>query len=190
MWRTRVGYAGGDKDHPTYHDLGDHTETLEMDYDPAMISFAELLEVFFDEHAPTRPAWSRQYASIIFVRNAGERDLAEAAKARAEKRLGMRLYTEILNFGRFWPAEDYHQKYSLRNAPTLLNDLTRAYPDPDGLRDSPAAARLNGFAGGNGSREQALKLIHDLGLSEQGRKGLEVMARRLPEMGHAGCVVF
>ena len=184
-----MGYAGGATDHPTYHDLGGHTETLEMDYDPSAVSYDMLLDVFFDEHVPNRPPWSRQYASIIFVRDVQERARAEAAKARAEKRLGMRLYTEITDFERFWPAEDYHQKYSLRNAPTLLGDLTRAYPEADALRDSTAAARLNGFAGGNGSGDQARRLMDDLGLSEQGRKRLEEMARRLPDMGHPGCPV-
>ena len=58
--RTRVGYAGGDKVNPTYKMIGDHTETIEIDYDPEVISYTELLEIFFASHDPYRAAYSRQ----------------------------------------------------------------------------------------------------------------------------------
>ena len=52
MVRTRCVYTGGTRKNPTYHDLGDHTESLQVDYDPARISYARLLEVFWDSHNP------------------------------------------------------------------------------------------------------------------------------------------
>src|SRR6056297_3828024 len=63
--RTRVGYAGGSTEGPTYKMIGDHTETIEIDYDPAVISYRELLEIFFDSHNPYSQSYSRQYASLI-----------------------------------------------------------------------------------------------------------------------------
>jgi len=67
--RTRVGYTGGSTKNPTYHSLGDHTETVQIDYDPTQISFEELLDVFWDSHRPTQRAWSRQYMAAVFFHN-------------------------------------------------------------------------------------------------------------------------
>ena len=64
MIRTRVGYAGGTKKNPAYHNLGDHTETIQIDYDPTKISFEKLLETFWDSHNPAQRSWSRQYMSV------------------------------------------------------------------------------------------------------------------------------
>ncbi len=64
--RTRVGYAGGTLANPTYYNLGDHTETIEMDYDPDVITYTELLAIFWNSHDPTSPSYSRHYKSIIF----------------------------------------------------------------------------------------------------------------------------
>ena len=62
-----MGYAGGKKLKPTYRDLGDHTETVQVDYDPGQVSYEDLLRVFWQSHDPTEPIHSRQYASIIFA---------------------------------------------------------------------------------------------------------------------------
>jgi len=83
--RTRVGYAGGTKPNPTYRDLGDHAETVQVDYDLSKITYPELLNAFWTGHDPTHRSWSRQYASIIFVHNEEERRLAEASKARVAR---------------------------------------------------------------------------------------------------------
>ncbi|MDZ7761250.1 MAG: peptide-methionine (S)-S-oxide reductase [Desulfovermiculus sp.] len=66
MVRTRVGYSGGKKPNPTYHDLGDHTETLQVDYDPEAVSYPKLLEVFWESHSPEQSALSRQYMAAVF----------------------------------------------------------------------------------------------------------------------------
>lgn len=94
--------------------MGDHTETVQIDFDPETISYEELLEVFWASHRPTVPPASRQYASIIFTHGEEQRRLAEASKARLEAAVG-RLYTDIVPLERFYLAEDYHQKYYLRN---------------------------------------------------------------------------
>jgi peptide-methionine (S)-S-oxide reductase len=108
--KTRVGYSGGTTFAPTYHRLGDHTETIQIDYDPAMISYAELLDVFFRNHTPTHPSHSVQYRSAIFYRTEDERRAAEEAVARMEAAVG-RVHTAIEPFRVFHLAEDYHQKY-------------------------------------------------------------------------------
>jgi len=69
----------------------------------------------------------------------------------------------------FWPAEDYHQKYYLRQTPALLREFARMYPDDADLRDSTAAARVNGYLGGAGPPAEALDR---LGLSPEGQRYL------------------
>lgn len=179
MVRTRVGYAGGTKLQPTYHSLGDHTETIEMDYDPQNVSFADLLDVFWNSHNPASLPWSRQYASILFVHDEEQRQLAEASKQQQEAELGRKIYTEILPYNGFTLAEDYHQKYRLRNS-TLLREYQIMYPGLVAFVDSTAVTRVNGYLGGHGSPEQLESEIDMLGLSEAG-KG---MLRRIAAVSH------
>jgi peptide methionine sulfoxide reductase MsrA len=87
--RTRVGYAGGTKANPTYYRLGDHSETIQIDYDPAVISYEQLLDLFWSWHRPDRPAHSTQYASRVFYHSETQRALAEASKAGHDERLGL-----------------------------------------------------------------------------------------------------
>ena len=110
MIRTRVGYAGGSQENPTYYKLGDHTETVEIDYDPNSISYEELLDIFWGSHNPARPALSVQYKSAIFYHNEDQKRLALESKERLEAELNMAILTEILPYSRFYLAEDYHQK--------------------------------------------------------------------------------
>ena len=148
MIRTRVGYAGGNKDNPTYYSLGNHSETIQMDYDPAVISYADLLDMFWANHSPQSRPYSQQYASIIFYHNEEQRRLAEETKAREEARLGKRVLTEIKAAGTFWWAEDYHQKYYLQSSSGLMRELRAKYPDFRDLVNSTEAARANGYSGG------------------------------------------
>jgi methionine-S-sulfoxide reductase len=108
---TRVGYAGGTTPDPTYRSMGDHTETVQLEYDPTVISYDELLAEFWAAHSPIRPARSRQYASIIFYHDTEQREAAEASKRRMEELLGTRLHTEIVPLGHFYLAEEYHQRF-------------------------------------------------------------------------------
>lgn len=114
MVRTRVGYAGGTTQGPTYRSLGDHSETIQIDYDPTEISYAELLDVFWDSHNPAYPDHSRQYMSIVFYHDEVQKRLAMETKARQEVRAGSQVFTEIVPYTEFYLAEDYHQKYRLR----------------------------------------------------------------------------
>jgi len=170
--RTRVGYAGGSKPNPTYYNLGDHSETIQVDYDPTVISYVELLDVFWSHHSPTSPLCSRQYASFIFYHDEEQRQAALAAKLRREARIGRTLYTEVVPFAAFYLAEDYHQKYYLRGDSALLDEMRAIYPDDAALVGSTAAARLNGYLGGSGTKARLEAEIDLLGLSAAGRDAL------------------
>ncbi len=149
--RTRVGYTGGTTADPTYHKLGDHTETVQLDYDPTHVTYAELLEVFWASHSPTYRDLSLQYRSAIFYHNEEQKQLALESKRRQEEAQGRTLYTDIEAAGTFYLAEDYHQKYYLRGRRTLFSEFLAMYPDTAGLIGSTAVARANGYVGGHGT---------------------------------------
>ena len=170
--RTRVGYAGGSKADPTYRDLGDHSETIQIDYDPTLISYQELLDVFWSSHNPAARPFSRQYASIIFYHNEEQQRLAEASRDREAASRGRAIYTEIVPFDRFYLAETYHQKYRLQQVPDLLNEYRAIYPQDEGFINSTAVARVNGYLGGYGTQTALQAEIEDLGLSPRAQQGL------------------
>jgi peptide-methionine (S)-S-oxide reductase len=170
--RTRVGYAGGTLENPTYHRLGDHTETLQIDYDTERISYEKLLELFWNEHDPTSRAWSTQYKAVVFYHNDDQKRLAEEYRDRLAAKLNRRVFTEVIPFSRFYPAEAYHQKYYLRQNRRLLQELQRYYPQDAELMNSTAAARVNGYLGRFGTIEDLKAGIDRLGLSEDAKQEL------------------
>jgi len=176
--RTRVGYAGGTKKDPSYRDLGDHTETVQIDYDPSTISYQELLDAYWTGHDPTHRSWSRQYASIIFAHSEEQRLLAEESKTRVAKERRSTVHTEIVPYSGFTLAENYHQKHSLRQFPDFLEELQRAYPAPADFVASTAVARVNGFLGGEGSSRELLLEVDSLGLSPARNEELRELVRR------------
>ncbi|MEK6940184.1 MAG: peptide-methionine (S)-S-oxide reductase [Nanoarchaeota archaeon] len=108
--KTRLAYSGVTKKNPSYYNLGDHTETVEITFDPKIISFEELLKHFWKEHDPTEEQVT-QYKSAIFYQNDEQKKIAEKSKKEVEKKLGRKVATEILKAGIFYQAEEYHQKY-------------------------------------------------------------------------------
>jgi peptide-methionine (S)-S-oxide reductase len=178
--RTRVGYAGGTSADPTYYNLGGHTETVQVDYDPTRISYDELLDVFWQSHDPTALPFSRQYQSIIFVHNEEQQRLANQSKQQEEAKLDSTVTTEIVPFSHFYPAEGWHQKYYLRQIPELISDFKAMYPDAIDFRDSTAAARINGYIGGYGTADTLQKELASYGLSPTGNKTLREYASAVP----------
>lgn len=119
---TEVGYTGGHLDDPNYHDVctgrTGHAEAVGVDYDPARVSYDDLLTVFFENHDPTTldrqgPDVGSQYRSAIFFHSPEQEAAARAAKARFEAsgRFRRPVVTEIVPAGPFHRAEDYHQQY-------------------------------------------------------------------------------
>jgi peptide-methionine (S)-S-oxide reductase len=166
-----VGYAGGTKENPTYMSLGDHSETIQIDYDPAQISYTELLEVFWQSHNPTSRPYSRQYMSAIFYHDEEQRRQAEESRESEEARRGAPILTEIVPFSGFTLAEEYHQKYRLQGNSLLMGELRSIYPD-GGWIDSTVAARVNGILGGHGSPDELPAGIDGLGLSPEADEAL------------------
>ena len=163
--RTRVGYAGGTLENPSYYKLGDHTETIQLDYDPAQISYEELLAIFWESDSSAHKPFSRQYAPIIFYHNEEQRKLAAQSKALQEAECDCQLYTEILPFEKFYLAEAYHQKYRLLQTPEFAREFKAIYPDADDFVNSTAAARVNGYLSGYGTLSALRAEIDGLGLS-------------------------
>lgn len=114
------GYTGGTVRNPTYKQVSrggtGHYEAVEITYDPGVISYAQIVELFLRSVDPTDAGGQfcdrgDSYRTAIFVGNATERKTAEAAIARAEKALGRKIVTPVLDEARFYEAEDYHQDY-------------------------------------------------------------------------------
>lgn len=171
MVRTRVGYSGGSKAGPTYTSLGDHSETVEIDYDPTLISYKDLLERFWQWHDPTKKSWSRQYRSAIFYHGEEQKKLALKTMAAAQKTLG-KVYTAVEPASAFFLAEDYHQKYYLQQVSVLKNEYRAMYPDTKSFVASMAAARVNGYVAGFGTLASLKKDMSGLGLSLQAQTRL------------------
>ena len=119
---TRVGYTGGKTTDPTYKevctDRTGHAEAVEIEYDPAKLSYDKLLEVFWENHDPTQlnrqgPDWGTQYRSAIFFHTPEQEAEAKASKERLEKsrRFSKPIVTQIVPAVTFFEAEDYHQQY-------------------------------------------------------------------------------
>jgi len=120
---TEVGYSGGTTENPTYEDvctaLTGHAEVVRVEYDPAKVSYEQLLEVFWDIHDPTTlnrqgPDVGDQYRSVIFFHDDGQRDAAEASIARlqAAGRFRRPIVTQVVPASKFFRAEEYHQQYN------------------------------------------------------------------------------
>jgi peptide-methionine (S)-S-oxide reductase len=121
---TTSGYTGGSKPDPTYQEVSagktGHTEALKVVYDPAKVSYERLLEVFWRNHDPLSADGQfcdkrSQYRAGIFFGNEEEKKLAEASNAVVAARFKQPIVTEIVPASTFYPAEDYHQDYYIKN---------------------------------------------------------------------------
>jgi peptide-methionine (S)-S-oxide reductase len=117
---TEVGYTGGSAENPSYEQVCSgatgHAEAVHLTFDPEQVSYEELLDVFFQLHDPTQlnrqgPDVGHQYRSAIFFHSPEQERAAIAAKERAQTDTHSPVVTEIVPAERFWPAEDYHQRY-------------------------------------------------------------------------------
>jgi peptide-methionine (S)-S-oxide reductase len=128
VFTTAVGYAGGFTPNPTYEEVCSgrtgHAEVVLVVYNPARISYDELLRVFWENHDPTQGMKQgndvgTQYRSAIYTTSDAQREAAIASCERYQKQLEQAGYgditTEIADAGEFWYAEDYHQQYLAKN---------------------------------------------------------------------------
>jgi methionine-S-sulfoxide reductase len=176
VWRTRVGYAGGELQQPTYRTIGDHTECFQVDYDPSAISYDDLLELFWQSHEPTMPAYKTQYASLILANDDEQLARARESAERYGRLIGAHVVTRIEPLRTFWLAEAYHQKYHLRQDRLLMAEFRSFYPHDTEFIASTAAARANGYLYGG----QCTRLERDLpqlGLSQEAADHLRSACR-------------
>jgi peptide-methionine (S)-S-oxide reductase len=122
--KVTAGYAGGQKKNPTYEEVSSggtgHAESVEVVFDPAKVSYAKLLDVFWHNVDPTTPDrqfcdGGHQYRTAVFYYDEAQHRLAEETKAAIEKAKGWRIVTEIVPASTFYPAEEYHQDYYKKN---------------------------------------------------------------------------
>lgn len=114
------GYAGGDEPNPTYKEVCSgntgHAEVIQVEFDPGIISYDQVLDAFWEAHDPTTlnrqgADVGPQYRSIILYHSEEQKAAAERSKLEAQKEWSKPIVTEIVPLTQFWPAEDYHQEY-------------------------------------------------------------------------------
>jgi peptide-methionine (S)-S-oxide reductase len=119
--KTTVGYTGGHTENPTYEDVLTHTtghaEAVEIEFDPEQVSYEVLLMQFFRMHDPTQmnrqgPDIGENYRSAIYYFDEGQKAAAEKVKQAVQPSFDKPIVTEITEAGQFYPAEDYHQKFT------------------------------------------------------------------------------
>ncbi len=170
-----MGYAGGETENPDYDNIGDHTEAVQVDYDPRRISYAQLLDIFWASHTPNNRSWLTQYRNAIFYHDDRQQKAGEDSKAAMARKTGQTIRTKVAPLRSFNLAENYHQKYLLKRRSDLTAEMVRIYPLDRNFIDSTAVARLNGYVGGNGSALHLAREIDSLGLSDTGRQALKTL---------------
>ena len=152
------------------------------------MSYEALLELALTSHDPFRAAFKGQYASLVLTHTDEQLTIARAVAERLEVTRGRKLATRVEPIKRFTNAEEYHQKYSLRNDRTLMADFRAMFgSDEDAFRESTAAARVNGYVAGDGSSIQLEREIDGFGLTDGGRA--ELAARFGRRGGGIGCSI-
>lgn len=170
--RTRVGYSGGNSQNPTYTNMMDHTEVVQIDYDEDIITYDELLAIFWKNNIYKMKSLKVQYKSLILYHDKEQRTKALKSKDEKEKNENTHIYTDIEYIDKFYLAENYHQKYYLQSLRTVSNDIKKSYKNFNDFVDSKIAARLNGYIKGYGDINM---LRHDLKtdlLSDKSKKRL------------------
>ncbi len=125
---TQVGYTGGESDNPTYSEVCSgktgHAEAIHIEYDPSIVSYEELLMIFWNNHNPTTinqqgPDIGEQYRSVVFFHNQEQEDIANKLKEKLQdtalKKFDKKIVTQIVPAKKFFRAEEYHQQYLEKN---------------------------------------------------------------------------
>jgi peptide-methionine (S)-S-oxide reductase len=150
---TISGYIGGSTDNPTYqdHTAAGHREAVEITYDPAVVSYEQLLRSFFRSVDPTDDGGQFcdrgfSYTTAVYTLDDAQAAQAEAAKQDAAATLGQAIVTEIAAAPTFWPAEDYHQDFYEKN-PLRYNYYRSACGRDDRIEALWGAEALAGIKG-------------------------------------------
>eukprot|EP01119_Soliformovum_irregulare_P025654 TRINITY_DN9564_c0_g1_i1.p1 TRINITY_DN9564_c0_g1~~TRINITY_DN9564_c0_g1_i1.p1 ORF type:complete len:161 (-),score=34.18 TRINITY_DN9564_c0_g1_i1:227-709(-) len=147
--------------------MGDHTESVQIEWDSSKTTYEDLLKIFWDNHSPTHRS-STQYKSAIWYHDRDQKDAAEKSFKQRSKEIGKTLYTTIEPAGTWTDAEGYHQKYQFQGS-SLAKTLNL---DEGELIESSIAARINGYVGGNGTKENLLEEIATFNLPQADQEKL------------------
>jgi len=141
------------------------------------VTYGQLLDLFWQSHNPCGSSYSRQYMSSVFYNTPEQKRLALESAAEQAKVRG-KIATPILPATKFTLAEDYHQKYYLKQSRDLAGEFRRYYPDEKDFTNSTAVMRANAYVGGHGGLKQLEAELARLGLSETGAARLRDYVRR------------
>ncbi|MDF2958357.1 MAG: peptide methionine sulfoxide reductase [Paenibacillus sp.] len=179
--KTHVGYAGGTANHPTYRQMGDHSETVEINFDPGIITFEEILDVFWNHHNPNNinDYKGRQYMSLVLYRDMLQKEAVQQVIQRRKEQGKGEPETEVSPYSGFYRAEDRHQKYYLKRYPDAIEKLRTLYPSEDDLVNSTLAARLNGLAKGYTNLERIKKEILQWPASPENQRMMIELIRQI-----------
>jgi len=161
--KTRVGFSEG-------------AEVVQVEFDPTVVAYQELLQLFWSAHDPTDSNRSRLYQKAIFYHTQAQKTAALQSLQNKADQSGSPITTTIESV-RFKRARDSEQKYYLRHSPLLWREFQKHYPKDSEIVDSPAAAKVNGYLGGYSNQEQFRAHAPGLGLSAS---ALAELSKRVP----------
>jgi peptide-methionine (S)-S-oxide reductase len=147
-------------------------------FDPAVITYGQLLAVFWESHEPCARPWSRQYRAAALTLGPEQLRAAFASRDRVAADRGAAVTTAVEPLGRFWPAELYHQKYRLQHERKLWGALVDRFGGEWAAVDSTAAARFNGLLAGYGSCADLADELSRAGFAAAERERLVEPLRR------------
>lgn len=174
--RTRVGFTGGTEPFPLFDDPGDHSEAVQIVFDPERISYEELLYVFWLCHLPSDDAPPR-HRSAVFTHDTRQHYLAEESIAWQEALSGETVATSVRLAGGFYEASAKYQKRFLREHPELLGEVLRSIGGEHALSLSTTATRVNCYLSGKAPANDIRANLEVLGLSAAGKDELLRLAR-------------
>lgn len=146
---TLVGFAGGTTPAPTHADIGDHVEAVQVAFNPDQLSYADLLEVFWDAHDPAETAAKRRYRHALVPQTDRQAEQARTARTQAAKWLGSGDNVWVCPDASFHAAAPRHQNYKLRQHQSLAAVFLDRAPTDDAFARSPAATLANAYVAGH-----------------------------------------
>ncbi|GGD97185.1 peptide-methionine (S)-S-oxide reductase MsrA [Paenibacillus nasutitermitis] len=179
--RTRTGYAGGTSVDPVYRHMGDHTETVRIDFNPAIIAFEDILDLFWDSHNPANinDYKGTQYKSLLLYDDGEQEEAIRQVLAKRKEQGKSEPDTEVAPLSAFYPAEDKHQKYYLKRYSHAIEKLSLLYPSPEDRVHSTLAARLNGLAKGYTSLERIIEELPQWPIDPETRERMTGLIRQI-----------
>ncbi|CAH2214299.1 peptide-methionine (S)-S-oxide reductase [Tepidibacter aestuarii] len=150
----------------------DHTEVTQIDYDDEIITYDELLDIFWKNNICKVKSLKVQYRSLILYHDEEQRIKALKSKDEKEKNENSYVYTDIEAMNKFYIAENYHQKYYLQSVRAIADEIKKSFESFNAFVDSKFAARLNGYIKGYGDIDMLRNDLKTDLLSDKSKKRL------------------